>query len=71
MRLEQKEEAYGFKAGQEINELLLKKGLVSLPMEVVLMDDVITTGATVNRCASVLKANGIARVYAMSLFMVD
>ncbi len=71
MRLDQKEEAYAFKSEREIKELLTKKGLLSLPQEVVLMDDVITTGATVNRCASVLKANGIASVYAMSLFMVD
>ncbi len=42
-----------------------------LPQEVVLLDDVITTGATAECCASVLKAAGIRKVHVLSLFIVD
>ena len=38
-----------------------------LPSEAVLMDDVFTTGATLNECAKVLKTAGIKRVYSITL----
>ena len=41
-----------------------------LPEQVVLLDDVITTGSTVTACAEVLKAAGVGKVYALSLFTV-
>ncbi|MFA7215922.1 MAG: phosphoribosyltransferase family protein [Bacillota bacterium] len=34
---------------------------------VLLIDDIYTTGSTVNQCARVLKAGGVARVYVFTL----
>ncbi len=34
---------------------------------IVLIDDVITTGATIGECAKVLKSNGVKRVFALAL----
>jgi ComF family protein len=38
------------------------------PEELILFDDVITTGATLNACAAALKAGGARRVLALTLF---
>jgi ComF family protein len=38
-----------------------------LPATVLLLDDVCTTGATLNECARVLKAGGVSRVYGLTL----
>lgn len=38
---------------------------------VLILDDVITTGATIKKCAFLLKSAGVKEVYGMSLFMVD
>ncbi len=43
----------------------------AVPEEVILLDDVLTTGATVEHCAKVLKSAGVRRVYAVTLFIVD
>ncbi len=42
-----------------------------MPDEVVLVDDLITTGATVEACAGQLKALGVRKVQVLSLFIVD
>ena len=42
-----------------------------LPPAVVLIDDVLTTGATLETCAQVLKNAGVQCVYAITLFVVD
>ncbi|MCR5764011.1 MAG: hypothetical protein K6G00_11580 [Treponema sp.] len=42
-----------------------------IPKEVILIDDVITTGATVNSCATVLKNAEVIKVNVLSLFIVD
>ena len=34
---------------------------------IILVDDVITTGATISECAKILKANGAAKVFALSV----
>ena len=43
----------------------------TVPEEVVLLDDIVTTGATVNACAEVLHNVGIRKVQVLSLFIVD
>ncbi|MBQ7158934.1 MAG: ComF family protein [Treponema sp.] len=40
------------------------------PEEVILLDDVLTTGSTLEACASQLKAFGVRKVYALTLFSV-
>ena len=36
-------------------------------VEIILVDDVITTGATISECAKVLKENGANQVFALSV----
>ncbi len=38
-----------------------------LPLSIVLLDDVFTTGATLHRCAEVLKGEGVQEVYGLTL----
>ncbi|MBP5329778.1 MAG: ComF family protein [Spirochaetaceae bacterium] len=45
------------------------KGYV--PRSVVLLDDIMTTGATLNECAVALKAAGVETVHAVTLFTVS
>ena len=53
------------------NAYSLKPLTSKLPESVCLIDDVSTTGSTLESCASILKAAGIARVRAVTLFIVD
>jgi predicted amidophosphoribosyltransferase len=43
----------------------------AMPESVVLLDDVCTTGSTIESCARILKEVGIKHVNAVSLFVVD
>ncbi|MBO5137354.1 MAG: ComF family protein [Spirochaetaceae bacterium] len=43
---------------------------ISIPQEVILVDDVITTGVTIENCSRCLKDFGIKKVYAVALFSV-
>lgn len=45
--------------------------LNKIPKKVCIIDDVCTTGATLESCAKILKENGIEKVYAVTLFIVD
>lgn len=43
----------------------------SIPEQVILIDDVLTTGVTVENCAVLLKKAGVLNVFAMTIFIVD
>lgn len=49
----------------------LVEGVKNLPERVCLIDDVITTGATIEACAEELKKGGVKSILAVSLFTVD
>lgn len=63
----------GYRAvdGKKLRKALFRAGFDSVPETVVLVDDVVTTGATVCDCASVLASLGVRRVHCVSLFIVD
>lgn len=48
----------------------IKDNIKNLPKEVILLDDIITTGSTLESCAKILKNNGIQDVKAVTLFIV-
>lgn len=47
------------------------KRCVEIPEKAVLLDDVLTTGSTVENCAALLKSAGVKKVYVITLFVVD
>lgn len=54
-----------------INENKIKKICKKLPESVILLDDVLTTGSTIEDCSRILKEIGVKKVYAITLFIVD
>ncbi|WP_147634359.1 ComF family protein [Treponema pectinovorum] len=48
-----------------------KKILANPPETVVLVDDVMTTGSTIDSCAKELKRFGVQRVFVITVFIVD
>ncbi len=63
-RLENITSSYSFSPKAE-------KRSVEIPEKAVLLDDVLTTGSTVENCAALLKAAGVKEVYVITLFIVD
>jgi len=53
------------------NAFLLKNNKVLRSSHIILLDDVITTGATVSECGRILKENGADKVFALSAAIAD
>lgn len=64
--LSQKTLDYSARLSNLAGRIRVRKG-VSVPGRVVLLDDVLTTGATLSECARVLKSGGARHVYAVVL----
>ena len=50
---------------------VISRLLPQLPPAVLILDDVLTTGATVESCACQLKTLGIQKIFSLTLFIVD
>ncbi|MBO6218317.1 MAG: ComF family protein [Treponema sp.] len=53
------------------NKRKIRKFCKKIPEAVVLADDVLTTGSTIEACARELKAFGVRKVFSLTLFIVD
>lgn len=69
-RLESIKSAYSL-CSKELLEHALKPFSGQLPESLCLIDDVCTTGSTIESCAAILKAAGVKKVRAFTLFTVD
>ncbi len=49
----------------------IRKGSLIIPEQAVIIDDIMTTGVTLETCARALKNAGVKKVYAVSLFIAD
>lgn len=66
-RLKSSKLSYFWKSREEVQKIL-KMDLV--PEKVCLIDDVMTTGATLENCGKVLKEGGVKEISAITLFIV-
>lgn len=70
MRLKTIENAYML-CSEDKRKKILKNYGGQMPEEVCILDDVTTTGATLECCAKILKDGGVQKVKAITLFIVD
>jgi competence protein ComFC len=49
------------------NSFEIKKNIPSLPQKVILIDDIVTTGSTLDECAKILKKAGVKKVVGLVL----
>nr|MDA3940253.1 hypothetical protein [Spirochaetia bacterium] len=47
--------------------ICLQRGIKRIPNSVVLLDDVYTTGTTINECAGILKKAGVGTIYSLTI----
>lgn len=45
----------------------IRKTIKTIPNSIVLLDDVFTTGTTINECAGILKAAGVREIYSLTI----
>ncbi|MCK5198928.1 MAG: ComF family protein [Spirochaetales bacterium] len=45
----------------------IQKNIKTFPASVVLLDDVFTTGTTINECAGILKSAGVEKIYSLTI----
>ena len=45
----------------------IEKNIKNIPASVVLLDDVFTTGTTINECAGILKSAGVEKIYSLTI----
>lgn len=69
-RLESIKSSYDI-CSEAVRQKELKKTGGKLPERICLIDDVCTTGATIESCAEILKKEGVRTVNAVTLFTVD
>ena len=50
-----------------IQDAFIVKTIEPLPSKMILVDDLITTGATLNECARILKENGVKEIIGLSV----
>ncbi len=62
--------AYSVKSSSDIQKIVVKQ-CQKFPESVIIVDDILTTGATLESCAEILKGIGIKNVFALTLFIVD
>lgn len=56
------------RVNKSASDFYLLKNRQSVPSKVILLDDIYTTGSTINQCAKLLKLSGVEEVHAVTLF---
>lgn len=47
--------------------ITIRKYIQNMPVSVVLLDDVFTTGTTINECAGILRSAGVEKIYSLTI----
>lgn len=69
-RLESIGKIYALKSAEKLKKELKRFG-GKVPKNVCIVDDLFTTGVTLESCAAVLKSAGVEKVFAVTLFIAD
>ncbi len=56
------------KRGENLRKSIsVRKNIKNMPDSIVLLDDVFTTGTTINECAGILKSAGVEKIYSLTI----